>query len=49
MGEHNTGIQSARDFRATSGRTARDAYESMLARRREERHADYLLTLTPRH
>ena len=49
MGKHTSGIRSPRDFRATSGRTARDAYEFMLARRREERHADYLLTLTPRH
>ena len=49
MGKHNKGVQSPRDFRATSGRTARDAYEFMLARRRWERHADYLLTLTPRH
>ena len=46
MGKHTSGIQSSRDFRST---TADRAYRFMLARRREERHADYLLALTPRH
>ena len=49
MGKHNKGVQSPRDFRATSSKTARDAYEFMLARRREDRHADYLLARVPRH
>ena len=46
MGKHNSGVQSPRDFRST---TADRAYRLMLARRREDRHADYLLTLVPRH
>ena len=46
MGKHNAGVQSPRDFRST---TAVRAYRFMLARRREERHVDYLLALTPRH
>lgn len=46
MGKHMSRIQSSRDFRST---TAQRAYRFMLARRRWERHADFLLTLTPRH
>ena len=46
MGKHSSGIQSPRDFRST---TAKRAHRFMLARRREERHVDYLLALTPRH
>ena len=49
MGKHMSRVQSPRDFRATSGRTARDAYEFMLERRRWERHVDALLALGPRH
>ena len=49
MGKHNKGVQSSRDFRST---TAQRAYRFMMARRRWERHADYLLArkaLVPRH
>lgn len=46
MGKHNSCVQSYRDFRSA---TADRAYRFMLARRRWERHADYLLTLVPRH
>ena len=49
MGRHSSGIRSPRDFRARSGRTARDAYELMMERLRWEHRVDARLALRPCH
>ena len=49
MGKHNSGIRSPRDFRARSGRKARDAYEVMMERLHWERHVGAMLAMVPCH
>ena len=49
MGKHSSGIRSPRDFRARSGRTARDAYEVMMERLRWERRVGAMLAMVPCH
>ena len=49
MGKHSSGIRSPRDFRARSGRKARDAYEGMMDRLRWERRVGAMLAMVPCH